>query len=168
MQFHNVSRSARAMLFGASVVILTASAASAAQPATVAPFDFDKPTFTHSVPFARHNVVLQVSGDDPNKWSLALNNAQNLLNYFGQENAHIVVVAYGPGLLMLLANSAVAKRIAAQDGEGVEFDACHTTMIGMARKLGHMPVLVPQAIVVPAGVVRILQLEKAGFQYIKP
>jgi intracellular sulfur oxidation DsrE/DsrF family protein len=41
-------------------------------------------------------------------------------------------------------------------------------MEGMARKLGHMPELVPAAVVVPAGVVRLMQLEKAGFAYLRP
>ena len=47
-------------------------------------------------------------------------------------------------------------------------DACHNTMEGMAKKLGHLPELVPQAVIVPAGVVRIMQLEHAGFEYLKP
>jgi hypothetical protein len=38
----------------------------------------------------------------------------------------------------------------------------------MAKKLGHMPELVPSAVIVPGGVVRIMQLEKAGFAYIRP
>lgn len=170
MQRRTLSRLARGALLAASFVTLSASAAAPATNASaaLAAFNFDKPAFAHDVPFARHNVVLQISSNDPTTWNLVLNNAQNLLNYFGQENIRIVVVAYGPGLPMLLKTSPVAKRIAAQDDEGVEFDACHNTMEGMAKKLGHMPVLVPQAVVVPAGVVRILQLQKAGFQYLKP
>ena len=164
------SRVARAAMLAASLAALSVSTmARAADPADVLPpFNFDKPVFAHDMPFARHNVVLQVSSNDPVTWNLVLNNAQNLMNFFGQENVHIVVVAFGPGLPMLLQSSPVAKRIAAQDEEGVEFDACHNTMEGMAKKLGHMPVIVPQAVVVPAGVVRILQLQKAGFQYLKP
>ena len=41
-------------------------------------------------------------------------------------------------------------------------------MEAMARKLGHMPKLEPTAMIVPGGLVRIMQLEKAGFDYIKP
>jgi intracellular sulfur oxidation DsrE/DsrF family protein len=38
----------------------------------------------------------------------------------------------------------------------------------MGRALGHVPKLVPQAMIVPAGIVRIVQLESHGFSYIKP
>lgn len=136
--------------------------------APMAKFDFDHPSFAHELPFANREVVIQVSVNDPTYWNLVLNNAQNLLDYFGQENVRVVVVAYGPGLPMLLKNSPAASRIESEDSEGVEFDACHNTMEAMARKIGHMPLLVQQAVVVPAGVVRIMQLEHAGFAYIRP
>ncbi|OZB31252.1 MAG: hypothetical protein B7X51_09220 [Pseudomonas sp. 34-62-33] len=84
-----------------------------------------------------------------------MNNAQNLLAALGAKKVQIVVVAFGPGLKMLLADSPLARRVAALDAQGVEFDACHNTMEGMARKLGHLPELVPAAVVVPAGVVRL-------------
>ncbi|MGA8009628.1 MAG: hypothetical protein WCA24_09595 [Thiomonas sp.] len=142
--------------------------AQAANPSMLNDFKFDAPAFVHQQPFAQYKVVFQVSEDDPHLWTLALNNAQNVLDYVGQEKAQIVVVAYGPGLKMFLKNSPVAERIASQDAEGIEFDACHNTMKAMAKKLGHMPKLVPQAVIVPAGVVRIMQLEHAGFEYIKP
>ncbi len=144
------------------------SCAFAAASGLPADFHFDHPSFKHELPFATRKVVIQVSVNQPAYWNLVLNNAQNLLDSFGQQNVRIVVVAFGPGLPMLLKNSAVAARLQSEDSEGVEFDACHNTMEAMARKIGHMPVLAPQAVVVPAGVVRIMQLEKAGFAYVRP
>jgi intracellular sulfur oxidation DsrE/DsrF family protein len=152
----------------AAALFSTAVAAHAAQRSMLEHFDFDHPSFVHALPFAGHELVLQVSTDDPQTWQLALNNAQNVLQYFGDDKVRIVVVAFGPGLRMLLQGSPVAARIASQDGEGIEFDACHNTMEGMARKLGHMPALVPAAVVVPSGLVRVMQLEKAGFAYVRP
>ena len=158
----------KSALLSLTLVLGCTGLAQAANPSMLKDFNFDKPAFIHDLPFAQYKVVMQVSQDDPALLNLALNNAQNLLDYFGQEKVRIVIVAYGPGLPMLLKNSTVAQRIASLDIEGVEFDACHTTMEGMAKKLGHMPQLVPQAVVVPAGVARIMQLEKAEFAYIKP
>ena len=152
----------------AAALLGAAGAAQAAQRSMLENFNFDHPRFVHQLPFARHALVMQVSSDDPQSWQLALNNAQNVLQYFGEDKVRVVIVAFGPGLRMLLKDSPVAARIAAQDGEGVEFDACHNTMEGMARKLGHLPELVPAAVVVPAGVVRLMQLEKAGFAYLRP
>lgn len=131
-------------------------------------WNFAKPAFIHSLPFAQKKVVLQVSQDGAPYWNLALNNASNLLDYWGQGKVRIVVVAYGPGLKMLFANTPVAARIQSLDAEGVEFDACHQTMLNFQRKTGHLPALVAQSAVVPGGIVRIMQLEETGFDYVRP
>lgn len=131
-------------------------------------FNYEKPQFLHPHPFATAHAVLQVSQGNPARWNLVLNNAANMLNYFGPSNVQIVIVAYGPGLKMLLKDSPVAARIQSLNAEGVEFDACHNTMLNFKRKLGHLPKLVDQAVVVPGGIVRIMQLEAHGFRYIKP
>lgn len=121
-----------------------------------------------SHPFAKHHYVLQVSEADPARWNLALNNAQNLINHYGPSGVDVVIVAYGPGLKMLLKKSKVEKRVSSISSEGVSFDACHTTMKKMAKKLGHLPVLNPVASVVPGGVIRVGELEGKGYAYIKP
>lgn len=119
-------------------------------------------------PFATQHYVLQVSQNDPARWNLAMNNAQNLQSYYGPDKVEVVIVAYGPGLNMLLKDSKVAGRVKDQAMNGIEFDACHNTMKGMAKKLGHMPAINPAAKVVPAGVVRIGELESKGYVYLKP
>lgn len=131
-------------------------------------WNYDKAEFLHDLPFAEKKIVLQVSGPDPAQWGLALNNASNLLSYWGQGKVRIVVVTYGPGLKMLFANSPVAKRLESLDAEGVEFDACHQTMLGIQHKTGKLPKLVPQAVVVPGGIVRLMQLQENHFDYVKP
>lgn len=131
-------------------------------------WNYDKVAFIHDLPFAQKEIVLQASQGDPERWTLALNNASNLLDYWGQGKVRIVVVAYGPGLKMLFADSPVAKRIQSLDAAGVEFDACHQTMLGIKRKTGKLPNLVPQAAVVPGGIVRLMQLQEKHFDYVKP
>ena len=152
----------------AATLIASGIANAQTNPSMLKTFNFDQPTFIKPHTFAKAHVVIQVSQDDPARWTLVLNNVSNMLEYMGQDRIQIVVVAYGPGLKMLLPEGKMGKRIAALNEEGVEFDACHNTMEGMARKLGHMPVLVPQAVIVPAGIIRIVQLEGHGFTYIKP
>ncbi|MDE2007545.1 MAG: DsrE family protein [Rhodospirillales bacterium] len=157
-----------ALLAALLAPLLLTRPAVAANPSMMADFNFATPRFIHPHPFAAERVVVQVSQGDPARWTLVLNNVANMLEFMGQDRLQIVVVAYGPGLKMLLKDSPVAKRIASLDAAGVEFDACHNTMEGMAKALGHMPVLVDQAVIVPAGVMRILQLQKHGFHYLKP
>ncbi|MGC9270104.1 DsrE family protein [Acidiphilium sp.] len=153
---------------GVALVSLLLSGAASANPSMLGDFNFNHPIFIHAHPFARLRLVIQVSEANPARWVLALNSAQNVLDYLGAQRVQIVIVAYGPGLLMLLAHSPDAKRISSMNDEGIEFDACHNTMEGMFHATGHMPVLLPQAVIVPAGVVRIMQLESHGFNYIKP
>ncbi|WP_298135372.1 DsrE family protein [Acidiferrobacter sp.] len=131
-------------------------------------YNFNKPQFIHSHPFAREHLVVQVDQGRPARWNLALSNVANVMNYFGSDKIQVVVVAYGPGLKMLFANSPFGARIQSLNAQGVEFDACHQTMLGIKAKTGHFPRLVPQAVVVPGGVVRIMQLEQHGFDLLKP
>lgn len=139
-----------------------------ANPSMMRDFDFAHPAFAHANPAATVRMVIQVSQDDPGRWGLALHNAQNAMALLGQGHVQIVVVAYGPGLHLLLAGSPTADDIATLDHEGVEFDACNNTLQFMGRELGHLPMLLPQAVIVPAGIVRIMQLEQHGFVYVKP
>ena len=161
-------RSAFSGLVAVICVALASIGVARSNPSMLGTFRLEHPTFVHPHNFATEHVVIQVSEARPGRWTLALNNAQNILDAVGMQKAQIVVVAYGPGLRMLLSNTPDAKRIQSLDAEGVEFDACHNTMEAMARKFGRMPELVPQAVIVPAGVLRIMQLETHGFAYLKP
>ena len=56
-------------------------------------------------------MVIQVSDSDPGKWNLALNNAKNIQKDVGKDNVDLEIVAYGPGIAMLKAESEVANRV---------------------------------------------------------
>src|SRR5471032_276010 len=59
----------------------------------------------------KNRVVFQVSDADPKKWTLALNNARNIQTDLGRDNVEIEIVAYGPGIGMLKADSEVKARV---------------------------------------------------------
>ncbi len=119
-------------------------------------------------PFAEQRVVLQISDPNPFKQTLVLNVANNLLKYYGPDRVDIEIVAFGPGLRLLFADNANRGRIQGLSASGVRFAACNNTMNAMTKKLGHKPELVPQAKVVPAGVVRIIELMDQGYKLVKP
>src|SRR5437667_6392698 len=79
---------------------------------------------------APNRVVMQVSDDDTGKWNLALNNARNLQADLGAKNVEIEIVAYGPGIGMLKADSVVGNRIGEAMSNGVKMAACENTMRG--------------------------------------
>jgi len=124
-----------------------------------------------------HRVVIQVDQNDPAVMNLALNNAQNVVDYYRDKNEDVSVeiVAYGPGLNMLRDDTSPVKdRIAhiasaeATFPSKIVFSACNNTKKAMEKHEGHPITIIPQAGIVPSGVVRIMQLEEQGWDYVRP
>jgi intracellular sulfur oxidation DsrE/DsrF family protein len=122
-----------------------------------------------------HRVVIQVDQNDPEVMNLALNNAKNVLEMYRAKNEDAVVeiVAYGPGLHMLRDDTSPVKDRIKQMAElafpsTLKFSACNNTKQGMEKREGHPITIIPQATIVPAGVVRIMELEEQGYSYVKP
>jgi len=118
--------------------------------------------------FAEHKVVMQISDRDPFKQTLVLNVASNLIKYYGLGNVDIEVVAFGPGVRLLFKNNVNTPRIQNLMKNGVRFSACNNTLTNMTKKLGYKPQVMKGVAIVPAGAARILQLNAAGYQLIKP
>lgn len=124
---------------------------------------------------ASHHIVIQVSQNDPERMDLALKNTVNAIKYYTGKGESIAVeiVAYGPGLNMLREDtSPVHDRIkdlkASKIGSDIQFSACHNTQMAMEKQEGHPIKIIPEATVVPAGVVRLTQLQEQGWSYIRP
>jgi intracellular sulfur oxidation DsrE/DsrF family protein len=114
---------------------------------------------------SRQQVVIQVSDADPAKWNLALNNAENIQQALGKDKVDVEIVAYGPGLGMLLAESKVAPRLnAAMDGN-VALLACATTM---SKSKVTEADLAGGVKVVPGGVIHIMNRQREGWSYVRP
>ena len=113
----------------------------------------------------RQRIVLQVSDNDPAKWNLALNNARNLQADLGRDKVQVEIVAYGPGLNMLKAESKVADRLAQALDNDVGLMACENTMRNTKTKREDMYGGIGY---VPAGVVHILKRQREGWAYIRP
>ncbi len=118
--------------------------------------------------FADYKYVLHISDMDPSKQGLILNNAVNLLEAYPPGAVEIEIVAYGPGLRLMFAQNVNAKRVDSLSQSGVKFSACGNTLKAMTTQLGYEPKLNPVAQVVPGGIVRIGELVKQGYIYVKP
>ncbi len=126
------------------------------------------PALSAEPTFAEYKYVLHISDMDPSKQELILNNARNLLDAYPPGQVEVEIVAYGPGLRLMFAENANAERIDSLSQSGVKFAACGNTLKGMAKQLGEEPKLNPAAKVVPGGIVRIGELVKQGYIYVKP
>ena len=112
-----------------------------------------------------NSVVFQVSDNDPAKWNLALNNARNVKQEFGDKPVQIEIVAYGPGIGMLKADSPTANRVSEAIASGVQVVACQNTMKGQKLTPADMN---PTVGYVPAGVVELMTRQQQGWAYIRP
>lgn len=117
---------------------------------------------------ADYKYVLHISDIDAEKQTLILNNASNLLDAYPPGAVEIEVVAYGPGLRLMFADNVNAQRLDSLSQSGVRFSACGNTLKGMTKILGEEPRLNKIAKVVPGGIVRIGELAKQGYIYVKP
>jgi len=122
-----------------------------------------------------HHIAYQVDENDAALMNLVLNNVQQSMEYYHSkgEQAEIEVVAYGPGLMMLRQDKSPVKDRLKRIKEGsfpssLTYSACHNTMMKMEKKEGHAIPIVPEARVVPAGVVRLTELQEDGWSYIRP
>jgi intracellular sulfur oxidation DsrE/DsrF family protein len=113
----------------------------------------------------RARVVVQMSDGDPAKWNLALNNAKNIQTDLGAANVDVEIVAYGPGIAMLKADSVVGNRVDEALAAGVKVLACENTMRGQKLTAADM---LGKVSYVPAGVVEIMQKQQQGWAYLRP
>ena len=130
---------------------------------TAALVAFALPTAAQSQP-AKNRALFQVTDNDPARWNMVLNNMTNLRDGVGSEGADIELVAYGPGLLMLKADSPVRQRIAAALKSGVKVNACQNTMEAMKLAPADMA---PDIGYVPSGVVEVMKKQQQGWAYIR-
>ena len=119
--------------------------------------------------FVEKKIVLQVSDKASHK--KVLNVAGNILKHYGKDQVAIEIVAFGPGLGVLVAGkkNKNLNRITSLAGSGVKFNACGNTIRKVTKKRkGKAPKLHAAATVVPAGVIRILELQEKGYTLIRP
>ncbi len=114
---------------------------------------------------AKQKVIFQVSDGDPAKWNLALNNARNVHAELGKDKVLIEIVAYGPGLGMLKAESKVEARLAQALEDNIGLIACENTMTSTKTTKEDMYSGISY---VPAGVTHLMKRQREGWAYIRP
>jgi uncharacterized protein len=126
-------------------------------------------------PAKPHRILIQVDQNDPAVMNLALNNATNVIEYYRSKGKDVAVdvVTYGPGLHMLRSDtSPVQDRIKQLKDSAfpstIQFSACDITRQGMEKKEGHPISIMSDAVVVPSGVIHLMELQEKGWSYIRP
>ncbi|HMN74000.1 MAG TPA: DsrE family protein [Rhodoblastus sp.] len=120
-----------------------------------------------------HHIVFQLTDNDPARMTMVLDNIANVSRFYSDKGDQVEfeVVAYGPGVHMLRADTSPVKervksiKLSIPD---VTFTACGNTVESMERAEGKKIDLLPQAGIVPAGVARLAELQEQGWSYVRP
>ncbi|EGB13293.1 hypothetical protein DND132_0075 [Pseudodesulfovibrio mercurii] len=96
---------------------------------------------------------------------IAFSNIMNYLAAFPEDQPAVALVVNGPGVLFLDRDGEYAERFREAIAKGVAVKVCNNAL----RKFEIDPErLCPGCVVVPAGVVEIVELQRQGFAYVKP
>jgi intracellular sulfur oxidation DsrE/DsrF family protein len=120
-----------------------------------------------------HRLALHVDQNDPEIMKLALNNARNTHELYSArgEIVAIEIVTYSQGLHMLRDDTSPVKQEIRELRKmlpQLAFGACNNTKTGMEKREGKPVPLIAEATIVPAGVVRLVELQEQGYAYVKP
>jgi intracellular sulfur oxidation DsrE/DsrF family protein len=119
-----------------------------------------------------HRLVLPINTDDPTTMRALISTSLNLPKYYQERNEAftIEVVAYNAGVHMLRADTSPVKdmlRILRGLNPNIRFVVCEATKLGMERQEGHPITLLDNVDLVPSGPGRIIELQEAGWSYIR-
>ncbi len=113
---------------------------------------------------AKEGLLIQVSEDDPTTWRMALSIASGVLENYG-DTIDLEIVAFGPGLKMVLQDSTSAWKIEEVAEKGVKFKACATTMKAMNVQASDLHFDVET---VPGATTEIMNKQRLGWFYVRP
>jgi hypothetical protein len=121
----------------------------------------------------QHKLVVHVDQNDPAVMRLALGNSRNAYELYQSmgDDVAIEIVCYSQGLHMLRDDTSPGKNEIRETRAKVPqlaFGACNNTKRAMERAEGKTIPIIQEAVVVPAGIVRLVELQEQGYKYAKP
>jgi intracellular sulfur oxidation DsrE/DsrF family protein len=112
-------------------------------------------------------VVLQITDDSVAKQVLVLNVADNLREHYGADLV-LEIVAFGPGLNLMLSGNANSARLQSLAKKGIALSACRNTAHKMSKMLGEDVVLQDGVKYTEGGAARIVELVRQGYILVRP
>ena len=118
-------------------------------------------------------IVMHVNFADRENLTFVLNNVENIYGYYRDKDIEVSirVVCHGPGLHLLRTDTSPVLERLVQMAESLDelgFYACNNTVNRMTRAEGKRPEIIEQAILIPAGLPEIIELQRLGWTYLKP
>lgn len=120
-------------------------------------------------PFAEEFIILQLSEREAAKQDTVLNVAANLMKHYGSSDVvDIEIIAFGPGIDLLVAGNPREDRIASLVDYGVRFVGCMNTVDTIELTTGERPELNEHTIPVQTGVAHIVERVRQGYVLVRP
>jgi uncharacterized protein len=113
-----------------------------------------------------YRAIFHLDEDADEKVNEVFNNLRNLLADLGEENVEVELLTNGKGVMaMRKVNESNSLRIRNLAKQGVKFTVC-------ANSIKHLKIapdeLVPEAVIVPAGVSELVKKQIEGWAYVRP
>ena len=151
----------RSALIAVVMVIGVCSPCFAQTSAAPAMYSDPQPSIDHP-----RKVVLTLSERDPARMNEIIGNVGNIQKFYGTDNVRITLVVYGPGIhAVLKSDSPVAARIAGLVAIGVDVLACDATLKTLKLTASD---LIAGVKVTPNGLPAVVELQAAGWYYVRP
>jgi uncharacterized protein len=120
-----------------------------------------------------HKLVIHVDQNDADVMKLAMNNTRNANELYAAkgDSLQVEIVCYSQGLHMLRDDTSPVKdeiHALRKAVPQVAFGACNNTKTAMEKREGKPVPIIPEATIVPAGIVRLVELQEQGYAYAKP
>ena len=120
-----------------------------------------------------HKTAFHVDESDPKIMNIALNNVQNVSNYYAGKGEKVIIefVAYRPGMNMLVkGKSPVEDRISVMSMsiDDLKFSAYGNTHREMSEKAGKVVALIDGVRMASSGVVWLAKSQEQGYAYVRP
>ena len=123
-----------------------------------------EPKSARKIQLPIHKLVIQLSIGDTLSWKALMNNLRNLQEAWGYTSA-IKVITHGPGLdLLRIDKTTQQDRITHFSKLGIEFFACENSL---RERSVSKEQIIKEAGFVKSGIAEVVQLQEAGWSYIK-
>ena len=111
-----------------------------------------------------YNVVFHLDLDDEKILMLALANIKNFYNAPQSKGAEVVLLVNGPAVLLFSKGNA-PKELAEIQAKGTSIRLCQNALNKFELEPEHIE---EGILIVPAGIIELIDLQNKGFSYIKP
>ena len=123
-------------------------------------------------PTKAHRLVLQINTDDPTVMRAVISTSLNLPKHYREtkQDFSIEIVAYNAGIHMFRVDTSPVKellKVVQGLTPDIRFVVCEATKLGMEHGEGHPISFIDNVQLVPSGPGRIIELQEAGWSYIR-